>query len=102
MTMIKLKNLLKEDNFKTDLENKLGFDSGANRDPKTGNLMPKKINWSTLKFEDIDPKDYPDFVDAYVSYAEYEDGTALTDDELEKLEQDHPEEVQNALQNYLH
>ncbi len=41
--MVKLKNLLKEDNFNlTDLENKLGFDSGANRDPKTGNLIIAK------------------------------------------------------------
>ena len=38
--MIRLKSLLKEDNFNlTDVENKLGFDSGANRDPKTGNLI---------------------------------------------------------------
>jgi len=42
--MIKLKSLLKEDNFNlTDLENKLGFDSGANRDPKTGNLINTTI-----------------------------------------------------------
>ena len=38
--MIKLKNLLKEQDL-SDLENKLGFDSGANRDPKTGNLSDK-------------------------------------------------------------
>lgn len=47
--MIKLKNILAENmrRFNTknlseqnlnDLENKLGFDSGANRDPRTGNL----------------------------------------------------------------
>ena len=86
----------------TDLENTLGFDSGANRDPKTGNLMSKKINWKSLEFEDIDPEDYPEFVDAYVSYAEYEDGSALTDDELEKLDIDYPKEVRNALEKYLH
>ena len=34
--MIKLKNIL-EQNL-NDLQNKLGFDSGANRDPRTGNL----------------------------------------------------------------
>ena len=39
MRRFKTKNL-NEDNFNlTDLENKLGFDSGANRDPKTGNLI---------------------------------------------------------------
>jgi len=30
--------------------------------------------------------DYPDFVDAYIAYAEYEDGTPLTEDELMSLE----------------
>jgi hypothetical protein len=54
--MIKLKSLLKEDNFNlTDLENKLGFDSGANRDPKTGNLITAKAtnNFFTPKQKKI-------------------------------------------------
>lgn len=53
--MIKLKNLLAENmrRFGTknlnetnlqDLENKLGFDSGANRDPRTGNLIDTDSN----------------------------------------------------------
>jgi len=83
-----------------DLENKLGFDSGANRDPKTGNM--KEINWRTAEFEDIDPKDHPDYSDAYVSYVEYTDGTPLTDEELDKLMEDHPDDVYDALWNYLH
>jgi hypothetical protein len=33
----------------------------------------------------IDMKDYPDFCDAYFESALYEDGTALTDDELIEL-----------------
>lgn len=33
----------------------------------------------------IDMKDYPDFCDAYFDSAVYEDGTALTDDELIEL-----------------
>jgi len=33
----------------------------------------------------IDMKDYPDFCDAYFDSACYEDGTALTDDELIEL-----------------
>jgi hypothetical protein len=33
----------------------------------------------------IDMKDYPDFCDAYFDSAFYEDGTALTDDELIEL-----------------
>ncbi len=107
--MKKLKNMLAENMRRFGTKNlneefsdieKLAF--GGPRDPKTGNLIAKKINWKSLKFEDIDPQDYPDFANAYVSYAEYEDGSALTDDELEKLDTEYPKEVYNALENYLH
>ena len=86
------------------LKDTLDMDSNNNGYPDgtEATLMSKKINWKSLEFEDIDPKDYPEFVDAYVSYAEYEDGSALTDDELEKLDTDYPKEVRNALENYLH
>jgi len=33
----------------------------------------------------VDSSDYPDFCDAFFSYAEYEDGTPLSDEELEQL-----------------
>ena len=85
-----------KDSQDTD-QNNNGYPDGTEE-----TLMSKKINWKSLEFEDIDPKDYPEFVDAYVSYAEYEDGSALTDDELEKLDTDYPKEVRNALENYLH
>jgi len=62
----------------------------------------KEINWRTAKFEDIDPKDHPDYSDAYVSYAEYTDGTPLTDEELDQLMYTHKDEVYDALWNYLH
>ena len=38
-----------------------------------------------LEIDGVDPKDYPDFSDAYFSYGCYEDGTPLTEDELDKL-----------------
>ena len=38
-----------------------------------------------LEVDGIDLRDSPDFSDAYFSYACYEDGTELTDEELEKL-----------------
>lgn len=38
-----------------------------------------------LEVDGVDSRDYPDFADAYFSYACYEDGTPLTDDELDKL-----------------
>jgi hypothetical protein len=38
-----------------------------------------------LEVDGVDSGDYPDFSNAYFSYACYEDGTPLTDDELERL-----------------
>jgi len=37
-----------------------------------------------VQVDGIDMRDYPDFVDAYISYAEYE-GEPLTEDELNNL-----------------
>lgn len=45
----------------------------------------KEIDFSTIILGDVDRKDYPDFADAFVEYAEYDDGTELTDEELEEL-----------------
>lgn len=40
------------------------------------------------EIDGIDMRDYPDFCDAYFDSAFYEDGTALTDDELIQLTND--------------
>jgi hypothetical protein len=74
-------------------------EGGNSQDSKFGNMLSKKINWRSLEFEDVDLRDYPDFSDAYVSYAEYEDGTALTDDELELLDLHEDDRVYDALMN---
>jgi hypothetical protein len=47
----------------------------------------------TLEISGLDPQDYPDFCDAYFSYAEYENGTPLTDDELDELTDLYPDVV---------
>lgn len=41
-----------------------------------------------IKIDGIDTKDYPDFVDAYIVSADHEDGTPLTDSELDDLNAD--------------
>ena len=35
-----------------------------------------------MKVEGVDMEDFPDFCDAFISYAEHPDGTPLTDAEL--------------------
>ena len=42
----------------------------------------------------INMADYPDFVDAYISYAEFSNGQSLTDEQLETLTNDNQEFVQ--------
>jgi hypothetical protein len=53
----------------------------------TGVNMPilngKKV--VDLEVDGVDGSDYPDFADAYFSYGCYEDGTPLTEEELERL-----------------
>ena len=38
-----------------------------------------------LEVDGVDSRDFPDFADAYFSDGCYEDGTRLTEDELNKL-----------------
>ena len=47
-----------------------------------------------VQIDGINMDDYPDFVDAYVSFAIDEEGNILTDEQLDKLAEDHPEWVQ--------
>jgi hypothetical protein len=46
----------------------------------------KPVDINSIEIDGIDMNDYPDFVDAYITYAEYEDGTPLTDEELHDFE----------------
>ena len=41
-----------------------------------------------LELDGIDTRDYPDFCDAFICYAEHEDGTPFTDEELDDLNDD--------------
>ena len=51
-------------------------------------LNGKPINVGSIEIDGIDTQDYPDFVDAYIAAAEYEDGTPLTDEELVQFQEE--------------
>lgn len=53
---------------------------------KTVTFNGKKININSIKFGGVNRRDYPEFEDAYVSYAEYTDGKKLTDKELKEFQ----------------
>lgn len=52
-----------------------------------------------IEFDGVDYNDYPDFCDAFISYAE-RNGIPLNDRELDKLNDDR-DFVYNSLINYL-
>ena len=43
-------------------------------------------NLKNIEFDGVEANDYPDFSNAHIIYAENEDGTELTEEELEKVE----------------
>ena len=53
---------------------------------------------ANLEFEDIDHSDYPDYCDAFVSYAEY-DGIPMTEDQLNDLNENYRDFVYDKLIN---
>jgi hypothetical protein len=53
----------------------------------------KKVDLDSIEIEGIDRRDYPDFVDAYIVRAEFEDGTELTPEEVDELQSENPELV---------
>jgi hypothetical protein len=54
------------------------------------------------RVDGIDMSDYPDFCDAYFESACYEDGTALTDDELDDLTDQNPETLHEMIYDQIY
>jgi cob(I)alamin adenosyltransferase len=51
-------------------------------------LNGRPVDISSIEIDGIDTSDYPDFVDAYIASADYEDGTPLTDEELNQFQEE--------------
>ena len=60
-------------------------------------LNGRPIDTDSISIEGIDRSDRPDFVDAYISYAEYADGTPLTDAEVGQLSQEQGAWINTAI-----
>ena len=71
---------------------------GLDRPEKlAGNDVKTDINLQSVEIDGIWPQDYPDFSDAYISYAEFKDGTPLDDDELNKASDWHADWVNDRI-----
>jgi len=51
----------------------------------------RNVDTNSLQVDGVHSWDAPDFADAYFSYGEFEDGTPLSDDELDELGLENPE-----------
>jgi hypothetical protein len=49
-------------------------------------LDGKLVDINSIEIDGMDPEDRPDYSDAYIAYAEFEDGTELTPEELDRLD----------------
>ena len=65
-------------------------------------LNGKKVDMASLSVEGVDPSDYPDFCDAYLIGGLFMDGTALTDEEMDDLNDKYPELVNEMAYDSLH
>jgi len=54
-------------------------------------LCQRCVDVGSIEIEGIDGRDYPDFSDAFVSKANWDDGTPLSEDELNQLQDQHPD-----------
>ena len=60
-------------------------------------LKGKLINLNSIEVAGIDMSDFPDFADAYVEAASYLDGTPLSDDEMDALQDKYPAEIHSII-----
>ena len=62
----------------------------------------RKIDSRSIELDGVNRRDYPDFADAYFSYAEFEDGTELSDSELELLTEEYADVVNQLAHERLY
>ena len=62
----------------------------------------KEIDMRSLEIDGVDPRDYPDFSDAYISHASFTDGSDLSDEEMDQLNDEHGDLVHELAYDSLH
>ena len=61
--------------------------------------LEKKI--TNYELEDVKSWDYPDFCDAFISYAEDENGNEMTEEQIEEWTENNEEEFYDMIQESL-
>ena len=87
-----------------DAEVDFGYDPHSTRKAPTIELDITKID--DIEFDGIDGRDYPDFVDAFISSADYEEAPGkfrkLTDDEIDWVMDNHGDWFYEKLMDHIY
>lgn len=59
----------------------------------------KDVLTESIEVDGVDKRDYPDMADSYCSYAEFKDGTPLTDEQLGIFTDTYSETIQEIARN---
>jgi hypothetical protein len=76
------------------------INEGINEGNSDIKFKGKLVDYGSIEIDDVDPNDYPDFSDAYISAAKYTNGKDLTDTELEQFQDDNYDLVNDLAHEY--
>ena len=62
----------------------------------------KEVDMTSLEIDGVDPRDYPDFSDAYFSAGYFTDGTEMSDEELDQFQNDNGDILYDRAYDSLH
>lgn len=62
-----------------------------------GRSFQTNVDRDSIEIDGIDMRDYPDFCDAFVSFARWDDGQEMTDEEIEEFSENEGHELVNEL-----
>jgi hypothetical protein len=75
---------------------------GSPNQPQAAAVPLADIDYDSIEVDGVDTNDYPDFTDAYIAAANFADGTSLTDEELDQLNDEMADEIHDlAYQSLL-
>lgn len=74
--------------FQLTITHRGGLTSETRVNDDSTDFDVSEVDESSVIVDNIDMLDYPDFSDAFIRYAEFKDGTPLTDEQLDILNDD--------------
>jgi hypothetical protein len=81
----------------------IGLDEAKKEDSmEEATTLSSRVDQSSITLGDVHTWDYPDFADAYIEYAEFNDGTPLSDEELNQLNDEMSDDINQLAHDSLY